>query len=120
MQRVAAIFGAVGVWLFVWSSPALAWTAEVGWPTFYRDGPDRRYTVLDELDRGEKVDVVSCDDTWCKVISKQKTGYVEKANLYAPEAVPNKPAVQPASDACFEAQQSGYDKGETWRYCRKP
>ena len=119
MQRVSAVV-ALGVSLSTWSSPALAWTTEIGWPTFCRDGPGRRYTVVDELDRGEKVDVVSCDDIWCKVVSKHKTGYVEKVNLYAPGAILTKPAAQPTRDGCFEAQQSGYDKGENWRYCQKP
>ena len=74
-----------------WCHPARANPSEVGWPTFYRAGPGRDYVVLDELDRGIRLDVLACDSGWCRVRWDGTDGYVEQAALVDPAAVPAKP-----------------------------
>ncbi len=113
-MRVSWWFGAAV--LVVWCGPALAWPGEVAWPTFYRAGPARQYAVLDELDRGAVLDVLSCDSGWCRVQSGRSTGYVEQAALLPPADVPAKPPV-PGPAGCFESRETGYGKGEVYRYC---
>ena len=110
-------FGAV---LSAWCGPALAWTGEVGWPTFYRDGPDRRHTVLEELTRGMLVDVLSCDGGWCRVQNGNTLGYVEQSALVQVAAMPAKPPIAPPDAACFDSQQAGYKNGELYRFCPRP
>ncbi len=111
--------GAAALTLAAWSGPALAWQAEVSWPTFFRAGPDRRYTVMGELDRGMLVDVQSCQDGWCRVESDRALGYAEQVDLSAPSAMPAKPATPPADADCIESRRigSGYKLDETYRYC---
>ncbi len=119
MRRAASwVCGLAAV--LAWSGPALAWTGEVSWPTFFRSGPDRRYVVLDEMERGQTVEVVSCDGDWCRVIAGKSLGYVEKSALIVPSAAPRKPGEQTADPACFDSNQAGYKKGENFRYCPRP
>lgn len=121
-MRVRARWGRVVAALALagWCGPALAWTGEVAWPTFYRSGPDKQYKVLEELDRGVMLDVLSCQDGWCQVQNGRTLGFVEQSTLLAPGAVPLKPANPPASAACFESRSTSYDTGETFRYCSRP
>ena len=111
--------GGVLVAATVWCGPALAWTGVISWPTYDRTGPDKAYEVLNELDRGVVVEVLSCDGGWCKVEADRATAYVEQALIAQQEAPTPQPVPQVASDACFESHETGYGKGETWRYCPK-
>ena len=100
-----------------WCGPALAWPGVVSWPTYYRTGPDRQYRVLNELERGVPVEVLSCANGWCQVQTSLTTGYVEESAISHPEQIQPKPAVQAEGDGCFDSHETGYGKGETWRYC---
>ena len=108
----------VAVAVAAWFLPAHADPAEVGWPTFYRAGPGRNYVVLDELDRGVRLDVVQCAAGWCRVAWEDTTGYVEQAALADPAAVPLKPPV-PGPQGCVESRVtgSGYKKGLYYEFC---
>ena len=112
--------GAAALALVGWCGPAFAWTGEVSWPTFYRAGPDKQYAVLEELSRGVTLEVLSCENDWCQVRNGRTLGFVERAALLAPGAMPEKPVVPPASAACFESRQTGYRAGELFRYCSRP
>ena len=103
-----------------WCGPALAWTGEVASPTFYRSGPDKQYKVLEELERGVMLDVLSCQNDWCRVQNGRTVGFVEQSALLAPGAMPVKPASPPASAACFESRLNGYGTGDMYRYCSRP
>ena len=103
-----------------WCGPALAWTGEVSWPTFYRAGPDKQYVVLEELSRGVMLDVLSCERGWCQVRNGRTVGFVEQSALLAPGALPAKPGAPPASADCFGSRQAGYGSGEQFRYCSRP
>ena len=94
--------------------PAWAWSGEVAWPTFYRAGPGRAYVVLDELDRGHRVEVLSCADAWCRIQEGRSVGFVEQAALLATAASPARAAPLPG---CFESRAEGYAGGEVYRYC---
>ena len=101
-----------------WCGPAQAWTGEVSSPTFYRAGPGRNYTVLDELDRGETLNVISCNNGWCQVQNGRSTGYAEQKSLVQPSAMPQKPAT-PGPQGCVESRVtgSGYHKGLYYQFC---
>ncbi len=109
---------AVAAALLAWCGPALAWTGVVSWPTYDRTGPDRHYEVLNELDRGTTLDVLSCDNGWCHVQLDRTSGYIEQSAISQPGALTTvPPTVQTESDGCFDSHETGYGKGETWHYC---
>ncbi len=112
-------FGAAAaiVATLAWCSPALARPGVVIWPTYDRTGPDRHYQVLSELDRGTAVDVLSCDGGWCRIQADLSTAYVEQSAISDPDAFQPLPATQAESDGCFTSHETGYGKGEDWRYC---
>ena len=102
----------------LWCLPAQATSLEVGWPTFYRAGPGRDYVVLDELDRGVRLDVTACVAGWCRVRWENTDGYVEQTALVDPSAVPVKPPV-PGPQGCVQSRVtgSGYHKGLYYEFC---
>ena len=93
--------------------PAVAWTGEVVWPTFLRAQPGPRAAVTDELLRGTRVEVASCDEHWCRVLLDRATGFVDRTALAAMDAPP---PPRGTSD-CFDATRAGHAGGELWRYC---
>ncbi len=101
-----------------WCSPAQAWTGVVSWPTFYRAGPGRDYTVLDELGRGKMLDVLSCKAGWCLVRNEDSIGYAEQKWILRPDQMPQRPAV-PGPGACADSRVtgSGYKGGLDYRFC---
>ena len=70
----------------------------------------------DELDRGLKLEVLSCTGGWCQVQYGRSIGYAEQKSLIDPNAAPAKPAV-PGPEGCVESRitGSGYRKG---LYCQ--
>ena len=100
-----------------WCGPALAYGGVVSWPTYYRTGPDRHYQVLNELDRGTKLDVLACENGWCHVQTGRDTGYVEQSAISQSGPLTDPPTDQVQSDACFDSHEAGYGKGENWHYC---
>lgn len=99
-------------------NPAQAWTGKVSWPTFFRAGPGRDYTVLDELDRGDTLQVLSCKDAWCQVQKGHSIGYTEQEWILRPSEMPTKPSV-PGPDGCVQSivTGSGYNGGLGYRFC---
>ncbi len=98
--------------------PARAWTGKVSWPTYYRAGPGRNYTVLGELDRGQTLDVLSCNGIWCEVRNGNSVGYTEQEWILPPDAMPRKPQM-PGPQDCVDSQVtgSGYNGGLGYRFC---
>ena len=122
-MRQAARRGCLVLGLLAVCSPALAWTGEVTWPTYYRTGPGRQYQVLDEVDRGAQVEVLACQGGWCRVERQRFVGWVEQVNISPPATVPLKPTTPTSTDGCFETLQKGYGsygEGELWRICPRP
>ena len=109
---------AIVLTLAAWCGSAQAWQGEVSWPTFYRAGPGRNYTVLDELTRGKMVDVLSCKDGWCQVRNEDSIGYAEQEWILPPGGLPGKPLV-PGPDGCVESRVtgSGYTGGLEYQFC---
>ncbi len=106
--------GLVLLAVLAWS-PARAWTGSVSWPTFYYEGPSLQYNVIDELQRGQRLDVLACNDSWCRVALEEKVGYVDRDAIQpVGQAAPLPQAIP---DLCFDARTFGYAKGEVWRYC---
>ena len=127
--RTRVVCGAAIGLVAAWCLPAPAYPAEradpseVGWPTFYRAGPGRDYVVLDELDRGVRVDVTACAAGWCRVRWENTDGYVEQAALVDPAAVPVKPPMPgppaPAPQGCVQSRVTGpgYANGLDYEFC---
>ena len=116
-ERARVLCGAM-VGLAAWCLPAQSESLEVGWPTFYRAGPGRSYVVLDELDRGVRLDVAQCESGWCRVRWEDTVGYVEQTALVDPTAVPAKPPT-PGPQGCVESRVTGpaYRKGLYYQFC---
>lgn len=104
--------------LAVRCSPALAWTGEVSWPTFYRAGPGLNYTVLDELDRGDSLEVLACKDGWCLVRNGHSIGYAQREWIVQPSSMPEKPRAL-GLKGCVQSTVtgSGYRGGLVYRFC---
>ena len=104
--------------LATWCGSAQAWTGEISWPTFYRAGPGRNYTVLDELDRGTVLEVLSCKGGWCQVQNEGSIGYTEQEWLLPPGEMPSKPGI-PGPNGCVASiiTGSGYKGGLAYQIC---
>ena len=115
LMRIA---GGLAMLTLVASGPAQAWTGKVSWPTFYRAGPGRNFTVLDEIDRGATLEVLSCKGGWCQVRNGRNTGYVEQEWIIQPAALAEKPTT-PGADGCVQSivTGSGYTGGLDYRFC---
>ena len=101
-----------------WCCLAQAWTGEVSWPTFYRAGPGRNYTVLEELERGTTLEVMSCNDGWCRVRNGDSVGYTEQEWILRPDVMPKKFRT-PDLKTCVESivTGSGYKGGLAYAFC---
>jgi hypothetical protein len=114
---VAAVFALVAV-------PAMATPQQIAWPTFFRAAPSHDGDELQELDRGETVDVLDCNADQCRVQYGRVIGYVDKAMLAPPNTPPA--ALMPANVAgprpdapksCVAAKEAGFGSGLTYDYC---
>ncbi len=113
-----AKYAAAVLTLAAWCNTAQAWTGQISWPTFYRAGPGRNYTVLDELDRGKVVDVLSCANGWCQIRNEDSIGYTEQKWILPPREMPQKPRMS-GPDGCVDSiiTGSGYKGGLGYRIC---
>ncbi len=102
----------------------MATPQQIAWPTFFRAAPSHAGKELQELDRGETVDVLDCNGDQCRVQYGRIIGYVDRAML----APPNTPPVAlmpphtdgprpPAARSCVSAKEAGYRGGLTYNYC---
>ena len=103
---------------------AAARPMQVAWPTFFRAAPSHAGQELQELDRGETVDVLDCSGDQCRVQYGRFIGYVDRAMLAPPNTPPaalmppNLPGPKPtASRSCVSAKEAGYGGGLTYTYC---
>ena len=104
--------------------PAFATPQQIAWPTFFRAAPSHDGDELQELDRGETVDVQDCNADQCRVLYGGVAGYVDRAMLAPPNTPPPMlmpPGVAPPQPAtatsCIAAKQAGYHGGLTYDYC---
>ena len=113
MLRMASVI----VVMAVWSGHAMAWTGTVIWPDYYRAGPGNQYGVLDEVERGQTFDVLSCDGDWCKVRDSSSVGYLERGVI---AALPTQPPPPVKTGDCFTSR-SDPEPGEPemFRYCEQ-
>ena len=108
------MFGIAVIALVLATGPAWAWPGTVDWPTYYRTGPSKQYGVLDELQRGQTFDVLSCEGDWCRVRGAGSEGYIERGALAdgAPPALAGKPG------DCIDVRLAGHNvKGQPFRIC---
>ena len=104
--RIILIATMLTMTLVAKTSRAESWSGEVRWPTFYRAGPGRNYTVIDELDRGASLEVLSCRSGWCKVRDDDSIGFVEQKWIRERNAMPPKPQQTVEAD-CVQARSHG-------------
>ena len=110
---LAGVFAAA---VGVTGSAAATEPQAVTWPTYFRTGPGRHYTVMQELSRGDSVAVLGCSDRWCRVRIGRVEGYVDEANLAA-HPPPAGYAAPADTRPCFDSVRAGYGRGQTFRYC---
>ena len=110
--------------LAVAAGPAMATPQQIAWPTFFRAAPSHDGNELQELDRGETVDVLDCNGDQCRVQLGSVIGYVDRAMLAPPNTPPaalmppNVAGPQPAAaKSCVAAKEAGYGSGLTYNYC---
>jgi hypothetical protein len=104
--------------------PAMATPQQIAWPTFFRAAPSHDGDELQELDRGETVDVLDCNGDQCRVQYGRVIGYVDKAMLGPPNSPPaalmppNVAKPQPdTTKSCVAANEAGYGAGLTYNFC---
>ena len=74
--------------------------------------------MLDELDRGIRLEVTACAAGWCRGRWEDTDGYVEQAALVDPSAVPVKPPVaRPQGCVRSRVTGSGYHNGLYYEFC---
>ena len=97
---------------------ALAKPGTVNLTTYLRAGAGEQFAALDEIDPEDQVDVQSCANGWCRVVSGSATGYIEESVLSAPD-FHRQPAAAAATD-CFTARLNGPPRSaDAVRICRK-
>lgn len=108
------------------AGPAWADPQQIAWPTFFRAAPSHDGQALQELDRGETVDVLDCKDGQCRVQYGRVIGYVDRATLGRPNTPPaalmppDIAGPQPTADrSCVRAKEAGYRGGITYSYCNR-
>jgi len=86
--------------------------------TYLHNGPGRQYQVVDELATGTPVQVLTCNQDWCRVQSGNGIGYLPQASLVSGQAAPGQTsAAKPAGEACVDATEAGEGAGLRYRYC---
>lgn len=108
--------------LVVLALPAVAFAAvdegrSVVWPTYLRTGPGRHFAVMQELGRGDPVELRSCAKTWCEVRVGRVFGFVENVNLGAESPPARYVAPRPDAPGCFDSLRAGTSHPERFRYC---
>ena len=96
-------------------TPAVAATPMVvSWTTWLQAGPGAQTRIIDEIPGGWRVDVISCADGWCRVVSDRAEGYMREA-LLAPG-----PAVVPTpvpGGPCFPGEHQTPEQALPLRFC---
>ncbi len=101
------------------------------WTTYLYQGPGSHYSVADEINQLQPIDILGCAKGWCQVVYEGRTGYVlaevvvrrgeDPAN--PPPGVLAQPAaaLEPAPKGpCFTANQMGGNGGyDLTRFCQK-
>ena len=82
--RLLVLLLAAALGLAAGSGAALAAPGIASVNANVRSGPGTGYAVVDRLDKGEYVIVVSCGANWCNVHHIGKDGYVARTLLYNP------------------------------------
>ena len=94
---------------------AFADPGEIAWTTWFRIGPGRNYAVRDEVPSTTRVDVLGCDQGWCRVIFGNRVGYVESQVVTQPQT-----AIAPvAPHDCVANRRNGYGKGDELSICER-
>jgi len=86
--------------------------------TYLHNGPGRQYRVLDELATDSHVQILACDQDWCRVQSGNAVGYLPRASVVSEPATPAQTsAAKPQGEACVEATEAGNGAGLRYGYC---
>ena len=119
----AALLGATGL--------AAAEPGRTTWTTYLYQGPGPHYSVADEINQLQPIDILGCAKDWCQVVYEGRTGYVlAEVVVRAGEDPANPPPgvlAQPAAalgpapkGPCFTANQTGGNGGnDLTRFCQK-
>jgi uncharacterized protein YgiM (DUF1202 family) len=86
--------------------------------TYLHEGPGRLYRVLDELATDSRVQILACDQDWCRVQSGNAVGYLPQSSVASAQATPAQTsAAKPEREDCVEATEAGDGAGLRYSYC---
>lgn len=91
--------------------PVSAETVAAHWDSYFYAAPRDTAPVLDEVQDKAKLDVQSCENSWCRVRYGEADGYVREFVVHGPENEVH-PKRQPVDSTCFSAVQPG---GRAWQ-----
>lgn len=89
----------------------------LSWSTYLHTGPGDRFSVMEELYHDTAVDVLGCNDAWCRVSSDGIIGYVDKDALTLPQPPSGKLPIG-GPQGCFIAGQYSWRVPEPTRFCQ--
>lgn len=112
IAAAALVFAAVG-------GGAQAAPTALPWSTYLRTGPSDHAPIVDEINKGEIVDVGPCRDRWCAVLggSGQGVGYIDQDALTLPQ-VPPATAKVGGPEGCFWAGEASWRALSPTRFCQ--
>jgi len=83
LKKTAMTLGLAALALGMTAASAYAATAYATGSVNVRSGPGTGYRVVDQLRRGERVDVQDCRGSWCRVSKSGPDGWVSASYLSA-------------------------------------
>ncbi len=117
-RRYGATALAVGL-ASLFAGPVQAQPGTVYWTSWLRVGPGDGYAVVDEVAPRSTVEVLGCQDGWCRVTAKGATGYLKQAMLSAPDIHAGPPQAAMPGPCVVVARNGAGQLGEATRICSK-
>ena len=114
LRRIAAGF-VVLITLLATAFPAAAAPGMISFATWFRIGPGRNYAVRDEIPNETILDVIGCENGWCRVVYGNRTGYVESDVVVQPVPV----ITPPSPHDCVPDRRNGYGDGDELNICER-
>ena len=97
LRRLIAALALAFAGLFAVAGAALAYPAAADTALNVRSGPGTQYGVVGVLQRGQIVEVLECDGNWCRVETREFSGWA--SNRYLTEVEPAPELPEPAEPA---------------------
>jgi uncharacterized protein YraI len=100
--KLKLLFALVMFPAFTGAVAAAVSTEHITFTTYLRAGPGTSYSVIDEAQTGQAVDVGKCSHGWCLVSYAGASGYVAQSTLEEFHTAPT------SNRRCIVNRQAGY------------